>query len=382
MSNTVKVEASPSLYVHIPFCLSRCGYCAFISGSYDADVADVYLTRVEQELRHRNTFNGSIRPSTIFIGGGTPSALSPKQLQRLLSFLPLPVDGGEVTCEMNPDSASEEKLRIAHDYNINRLSFGVQTFSPAGLRFLGRRHGVEEAVQAIETARRIGFRRISIDLINGYPGQSEADVAEDCRQAIDLGLEHVSCYNFILEEDAPGYARLAAAIGEPDDDRDRRVWDVVETWLCGRGGLNHYEISNFARKGEECRHNLAIWRGGEYVGVGLAACGYRDGRRYGNTADMQTYLDGRIVADIEAWSERLEGEAAARERAVFWLRLYEGVELSRFREETGHDFLSLYAGRIEAYLRDGVMEYLDGGTRLRVAPAWMPVLDAILVDLV
>ncbi|MCD8349424.1 MAG: radical SAM family heme chaperone HemW [Planctomycetaceae bacterium] len=381
MFDTKKVDFPPSLYIHIPFCLSRCGYCAFVSGRYDAAVADAYLDALEKEMRIRGIFESS-KPSTVFIGGGTPSSLSPDQLQRLVSMVPLPADNGEFTCEMNPDSASEDKLRIARDGGVNRISFGVQTFSPAGLKLLGRRHGVEEAVRAVETARRLGFTRISIDLINGYPGQSDADVVDDCRQALDLGVDHISCYNFILEEDAPDYTRLAAACGEPDDERDRRMWDSVESWLCGRGGLNHYEISNFARKGEECQHNLVIWRGGEYTGIGLSACGYRDGRRYGNTTDLETYLGARDCSGFEAWSERLVGESAARERAVFWFRLYEGVELSRFRDETGYDFLTLYSGRIEAYLRDGVMEYRENGSRLRVAPEWMPVLDAILVDLV
>ncbi|MCD8138727.1 MAG: radical SAM family heme chaperone HemW [Planctomycetaceae bacterium] len=381
MADTNKVDNSPSLYIHIPFCLSRCGYCAFVSGGYDADRADAYLERTAWEMRERAVFQLAL-PSTIFIGGGTPSALSLRQLERLFSLVPTPENDGEITCEMNPDSATEDKLRCVRDAGVNRISFGVQTFSPAGLRLLGRRHGVKEAVLAVETARRVGFSRISIDLINGYPGQTDADVAEDCRQALGLGVDHVSCYNFILEEDAPEYARLAAAAGEPDEERDRRFWDTVESWLCGMGGLHHYEISNFARKCEECRHNLAIWRGGEYWGIGLAACGYLGGRRYGNTTDLATYLEGESVGAIESWSERLTGEAAARERAVFWLRLYEGVDLARFRRETGYDFAALYGGRIEQSIRDGVMEYLDSGSRIRVAPAFMPVLDAILVDLV
>lgn len=382
---TIKVDSAPGLYVHIPFCLSRCGYCAFVSGLYDESDADAYLAVLRRELTARRIFSPSVVPSTFFIGGGTPSALSPAQLSRLFSFLPLPKDGGEASCEMNPDSASAEKLSIVRESGINRISFGVQTFSEKGLRLLGRRHDSARAEKVVAEAFRLGFSRISIDLISCWPGQTEQDLEEDLRRALGMGVEHVSCYTFMLEEGTPGYAAYSGMFRDDGGEWERRCWDLTEEWLCGRGGFRHYEVSNFARPGGECEHNTAIWRGGEYVGIGVAACGFLSGRRYGNVADLSAYLRfpaGGDVHALEAWSERLHVEEAARECAVFWLRLYEGVELALFRARTGVDFFALYGGRIEVLLSEGVMEYCGGGGRIRVKPEWMPVLDSLLVDLV
>lgn len=374
---TIKVEATPGLYVHVPFCLSRCGYCAFVSTVYDAGNADAYVETLRRELKQREVFSDGTRPSTVFIGGGTPSVLTPAQLGRLFSFLPMPVAGGEATCEMNPDSTSSEKLSLLRDAGINRVSFGVQTFSQRGLQLLGRRHDAACAEKAVAEALRLGYSRVSVDLINGYPGQSEAELVENLRRAVGLGVEHVSCYNFILEEDAAGYAALSALMGEEDEEWGRRCWDVTEEWLSGKGGFRHYEVSNFAKAGGECAHNLAIWRGGEYLGIGVAACSYLSGLRFGNGTDLREYVEGR---GLDAWSERLEGEAAARECAVFWLRLYEGIDTEVFRQRTGYDFTALYGDRIDRLFAEGVMERVSG--RIRVTAAFMPVLDAILVDLV
>jgi oxygen-independent coproporphyrinogen-3 oxidase len=245
------------------------------------------------------------------------------------------------------------------------------------LQTLGRRHDAGQIEKAVAGALRLGFSRINIDLINGYPGQDEKMLLEDLRRAIGLGVDHVSSYNFILEESAPGYAALSTLAGEEDEEWSRRCWELTEEWLCGRGGFRHYEVSNFARPGGECAHNAAIWRGGEYLGVGAAACGYLLGRRFGNTTNVAEYVAGN---NRGAWSERLDGEAAARECAVFWLRLYEGIDLEDFRRRTGYDFFDLYRNCAESFLAEKVMECRDG--RIRVTPEYMPVLDSILVDLV
>ncbi len=374
---TMKVGQPPGLYVHIPFCLSRCGYCAFTSSIYDENRADAYIEALRCELSTRSVFDKTTLPSTLFIGGGTPSVLTPAQLGRFFSYLPMPAAGGEATCEMNPDSATEEKLALLRDAGINRISFGAQTFSEQGLRMLGRRHNAEQIAEVAATASRLGFSRINIDLINGYPGQSEEALLEDLRRAIGLGVDHVSSYNFILEEDAPGYAALSALAGEEDEEWGRRCWEVTEEWLCVRGGFHHYEVSNFARPGGECAHNVAIWRGGEYLGIGASACSYLSGRRCGNTTHVGEYVAGN---NSGAWSECLDGEAAARECAVFWLRLYEGIDLEIFRRRTGRDFFDLYSTQAESLIANGVMECQGG--RIRILPEYMPILDAFLVDLV
>ena len=215
-----------SLYVHIPFCASRCGYCTFTSTVYAPETADAYLAALEKELRARDVFRveAGVLPETVFIGGGTPSILSLEQMERLFSFLPKST--GEFTCEINPDSCSREKLEFLRDHGVNRLSFGVQTFDPAGLKLLQRRHSWEQAVDALRMAAAVGFPSISIDLINGWPGQTERCVREDIARAVDSGIHHLSSYNLILEPSAAGYARYCELLcGETADEAvGRRNW--------------------------------------------------------------------------------------------------------------------------------------------------------------
>lgn len=370
----------PGLYIHIPFCLSRCGYCAFVSGVYDAGLADAYLAALRREWAARDA--ESVRFGTIFIGGGTPSCLSMRQVETLLSMLPQGCL--EATCEVNPDTATKEKLRLLRDGGIDRISFGVQTFSPEGLRLLGRRHDAAAALRAVDWAGEIGFPRgVSIDLINGWPGQDDAMLREDIAKAVCLQIQHISQYNFILEESASGHALYAPLLGgdeNGEDERGRRFWDSIEERLEERGFV-HYETSNFALPGFACRHNVAIWKGGEYLGLGAGAHSNMRGRRFANCDDVERYVrQSGVPQEVESFSEQLEGEARARECAVFWLRLFDGVELTEFAERTGYDFCELYKNELPGLLSDGVMEKDDG--RIRVARRHQPLLDMILTDLV
>ncbi len=376
----------PGLYIHIPFCLSRCGYCAFVSGIYDAGLADAYLAALRREWAARAA--GSVRFGTIFIGGGTPSCLSMRQVETLLSMLPQGCL--EATCEVNPDTATKEKLRLLRDGGIDRISFGVQTFSPEGLRLLGRRHDAAAALRAVDWAGEIGFPGgVSIDLINGWPGQDDAVLRADIATATGLQIQHISYYNFILEETASGYTRYVPLCsgeesGEEDaenkeDERGRRFWDSVEAGLEEKGFL-HYETSNFARPGFACRHNVSIWKGGEYLGLGAGAHSHLEGRRFANCDAVEQYVrQSGVPQEIESFSERLAGEAKARECAVFWLRLFEGVELTEFAEQTGCDFRDLYKDELPKLLSDGVMEMENG--RIRVPRRHQPLLDMILTEL-
>lgn len=371
---------SPGLYVHIPFCLSRCGYCAFASGVYDAELADMYLGAAEAELRMRRTFADGVAPSTVFIGGGTPSCLSPGQLERLLGFLPK--SDGEATCEMNPDSVDEEKLRLLRDWGINRISFGVQTFSESGLRFLGRRHDRETALRAVDMAQSMGFHSISVDLLNGWPEQSENELHEDISIVVNLGIQHLSYYNFILEPEASGYPIFSclASGSEDEDERGERYWKIIEESV-ENNGFTHYETSNFSLPGFQCDHNVRIWRGGDYLGVGVAACSHLRNRRHGNYRDTELYIKCIKNRDnAEEYSEVLGGKEKARECAVFWLRLFEGVDVAAFQALTGYDFFSLYSDVLPGLFEKGFMERAGG--YVRVAKGCHLVLDGILVDLV
>lgn len=374
----------PGLYIHIPFCLSRCGYCAFVSGDYDRALADAYLDAVHAEYAARNRDGIIHTPSSLFIGGGTPSSLDRDQLRRLLAGLPL-AGVAEATCELNPDSADDEKLALLRAMGITRCSFGVQTFQPDGLRLLERRHDAETAAAVVARAAAMGFASVSVDLIMGWPGQTPAMLAEDLRRAVDLGIRHLSCYQLILEEDSRSYQKLASLSAGDGEDAARRLWDVCEEVMAG-GGFEHYETSNYARPGFRCRHNVNTWRGGEYLGLGLAAHSHLGGRRFANTADLGDYLAYAGNPErITAFSEKLEAEAKARETAVFWLRLFDGIEVEAFRRQTGYDLSRLYRRELPALLARGLLEQTrdaDGVERIRVPATLQPVLDSILVELV
>ena len=374
----------PGLYVHIPFCSARCHYCAFASGVYRPDAATRYLDALEREFHLRSADIQNV--PTAFIGGGTPSVLDPPLLERLLSFIPMPENRGEASCELNPETTTREKLELLRDAGVNRVSFGVQTFSPSGLRLLGRRHDARQAVAALESALRSGFASCNIDLIVGWPGQTMAGLNEDLRIALDLGTTHVSCYNLALEDATPLPGMLAAlGLPEKDDGEARLFWDAAEQALTSRG-FEHYEISNYAKPGHHCRHNVSVWQGGDYVGLGPGAHSHRRGRRFANAAALDEYV-GALERNRapEAFSEILEPAAKARECAVFWLRLAQGIDLEAFQERTSFDLMDLYATEMPRLLDSGALEIRGepGGRKfLRFAREAFPLADSYLVDLV
>lgn len=372
----------PSLYIHIPFCLSRCGYCAFTSGIYDFERADAYLAALQDELKARAVFPHT-PPQTLFIGGGTPSCLDVKQLEKLLAMLPI-FGAEEATCELNPDSATPEKLSLLRDYGITRCSFGIQTFSEQGLRYLQRRHDAAIAIRAVERAIRIGFTSVNIDLINGWPGHDEKQLRRDLEIICNLGIQHISNYTLIIEEEAPlaEAFRGSLADGDAQEERDRRYWEYIEEYL-GVYGFEHYETSNFSLPGHCCIHNVLTWKGGEYIGLGVAAHSHLAGRRFANTDDIGDYLANASFPErIETYSERLEPEEKAMECAVFWLRLFVGVDLREFRARTGFDFAELYADELPHLLAEGMVEYAETGEYIRVPRSHQPILDAIVSHLV
>lgn len=379
-------ESSPGLYVHIPFCLSRCSYCAFSTGLYDSEQVDRYLNALARELSMRNIFTAATKPATLFIGGGTPSSLSSSQLEKLLSILPFPDDDGEATCEINPDSLDMEKLSILRRYGINRCSFGVQTFSGSGLKLLGRRHDSKTAVRTIARAIDSGMPSVSLDLISGWPGQSLEELITDLRQANELGVTHISCYNLMVEEGSRFRDVMAKRnLHEKDDVEMRRFWDMADSLLVKEGFI-HYETSNFARPGFACRHNMDTWKGKEYLGIGSAAHSHLGGRRFANTSTTESYIESMECGDLaEVYSEVLDPVAKAKECAVFWLRLLEGIDCAEFRQRTGFDLFELYAQEFPALNDKGFICTETTGNddiRVKVRREMHPVLDSILVDLV
>jgi oxygen-independent coproporphyrinogen-3 oxidase len=374
------LETGPGLYVHVPFCLRRCSYCAFVSRPYRADDADRYLAALSAEQAARAE---DFRPRTVYVGGGTPTCLSHAQLSRLLEILRRAGAGAAVewTVEANPGTLDVEKATLLREAGVTRLSLGVQTFREEGLHVLRRIHDARAARAAVAISREAGFDDLSLDLIFGWPGQTLRQWRDDLRTALRLEVPHVSAYGLTLEPGRPLTLLCEAGVLAPASERrERRFFDHAGVALPA-GGLARYEISNFARPRAECRHNLNYWTGGDYLGLGPGAHSHHRGERRANADDLAAWADRiRLSGDATVFRERLEEERRLRECAVIWLRLAEGIDRAAFRGRTGASLDTLFEAELPLLREGGWIE--ETPTHLRLAPRALPVADSILSELV
>lgn len=306
------------LYIHIPFCVNKCSYCAFYSViSRDRKKQEQFFQTLENELK---TLPTDFAPETIFIGGGTPTAVD---FQCLEKFFPMfgNFHPTEFSCEANPGTVDAERFSLLRRSGVNRLSLGVQSFNFQCLETLGRIHSADEAEAAFRLARAAGFENINIDLIFGVPGQTMAMVDSDLDRALALDPEHIAIYNLMYEEGTPLTKRNPPRL---DDSLERDMYDRIRERLKMEGFV-HYEISNFAKPGFECRHNQLYWNGGEYIGCGPAAHSHWNGTRWANVSDLNDYCTNGPRREFE---ETLDPEAKERETLVMGLRQLAGVEVS------------------------------------------------------
>lgn len=324
------------VYVHIPWCSHRCGYCDFntyvpghIAGANPQTTADVLVA----ELALVTELLGGSRPtvSTIFVGGGTPTLLPASDLNRILAAVALAFDldaNAEITVEANPETVDLAKLRALRDGGFNRMSVGMQSNVPAVLRALERRHSPGGTVRAIEAARAAGFERLSVDLIYGTVGETTADWMSSVRSAIDLGVDHVSAYGLKIESGSRlGAARRAGAIVDPDPDRQADNYLAADEALS-RAGLDWYEISNWAAPGGQCQHNLGYWRGHDWLGFGPGAHSHVAGVRWWNRKHPDRWARCVFGGDLPVESGEVLSAAERRLEAIMLgLRLVEGIAL-------------------------------------------------------
>jgi putative oxygen-independent coproporphyrinogen III oxidase len=373
------------VYVHWPFCLSKCPYCDFNSHVRHAAVDEERFARAfTREIETTAARTPGREVSSIFLGGGTPSLMQPRTVGTILDAIGKHwrvASDVEVTLEANPTSVEATRFRGFRSAGVNRVSLGVQALDDASLKALGRLHTAQEALDAVAIAR-AAFDRYSFDLIYARPDQSPQMWAEELKLAISEAAEHLSLYQLTIEPETPFFGLHAAGkLKTPDEATARALYDVTQE-VCALQGLPSYEISNHARVGAECKHNLVYWRGQEYAGVGPGAHGRLDidGVRHAIATEKrpETWLM-RVEASGHGVTtdDLLNSEERADEFLLMGLRLAEGIDPQRYRELAGR---SLDPDRI-AILREEGAIVVDAGGRLRVTQAGFPVLDAVVADL-
>ncbi len=357
------------IYIHIPFCVRKCSYCDFLSWQAGEDEREEYVRNLVREIGLSNRWFPEItQVDSVFIGGGTPSILSASQIHCICEALYRRFtiqEGCEFTIECNPGTADRHTFDACLGMGINRISFGVQSTEETELRLLGRIHTYEEAERSFQEAREAGFQNINIDLMSGIPGQNMVSYERTLDRILHLEPEHISAYSLIIEEGTPFYDRYR---DEPpvDEETDRQMYMITKERFS-ECGYHRYEISNYARSGSACRHNLKYWSGGEYVGFGIGASSRVGNIRYRNADDPAEYIrrvqQEKRTADPE---ELLDREAQMSEFFFLGLRRTQGVDLTEFERLYGASAFDIYGRQIRKLMESGL---------LRQQGAWLHLTD-------
>lgn len=377
------------LYVHIPFCVSRCIYCGFYS-TVDIDKRDEYLDALQKEIEIRNEYmNEDI--NTIYIGGGTPSALSNKQLERLFRIIGKFVEEKnkcritenkefEFTIECNLNDLDDEKIDLLRESLVNRVSMGVQTFDDSRLKFIKRRHNSAQAKEVFRKLRKAGFGNISIDLMFGFPNQTIDEWGKDIDEAIGLQPEHLSVYSLMIEEGTPLYNLVAAGkVKEIDEEESLAMYKL----LCKKmeeNGYEHYEISNFAKHGCHSRHNSSYWRDIPYMGIGAAAHSYDGLSRQWNISDLNKYIDEIGKGKVSFEREIIDETTHFNDIITTATRTAEGISLEKIKREFGEKYLNNLMNEAKKHIANGMLEIADDNLRLTKEGVF--ISDSIMSDLI
>ena len=358
------MQAKPSsAYVHIPFCTQICYYCDFSKVFIKNQPVDAYLEHLIQETRSYEI--GKLR--TLYIGGGTPTALSAQQLAYLLTELPKVMDLSEVeefTIEANPGDLDPDKIAVLKDSQVNRVSLGVQTFDNKMLKKIGRSHKEQDIYDNIRHLKQAGFDNISIDLIYALPGQTMDQVKENVAKAIDLDIPHMSLYSLILENHTVFMNRMRRGkLPLPKEELEAEMFEYIIEEL-EKAGFEHYEISNFSKPGFESRHNLVYWDNAEYYGLGAGASGYVDGIRYKNHGPIRHYLEAVEAGKARITEEYLTLEEKMEEELFLGLRKKTGVSKARFEEKFGVSFDQRYGQVVASLTEQGLLVPDDKQVRM------------------
>ena len=347
-----------ALYIHIPFCKKKCGYCDFVSYAGKDELIDKYVAALCDEIKELAAGNWQL--ATIFLGGGTPTLLAPRHFDNILSLLIMITNINneiEITTEANPGTANLAKLKALRELGINRLSIGAQSFNDQHLKTLGRIHNAQDIIVMYEHARKAGFDNINLDLIFALPNQTLDEWQSDLQTAINLNPNHLSTYNLQIEEGTPLCKQLPTSnLKLPTEEEDLAMYEyTIETLQAN--GYKHYEISNFAKPGFECQHNINYWKNGNYLGIGAGAHSHVNGKRWANPDSIGEYLNSVMVTKpVSLFGNgygRITKNATEtgvvtdrRETLFLGLRLLDGLEIDKF---------SGFEKEVEELIRDGLL---------------------------
>lgn len=368
------------LYIHIPFCRSRCIYCGFYSTTH-THLRKGYVHALCREINLRKDYiDGDL--STIYLGGGTPSQLDKDELEFLFNCIynvySIEKDA-EITMECNPDDVTETFASILRQLPVNRISMGVQTFSDCRLKFLHRRHTAEEVDNAIKLLRHIGIDNISIDLMFGFPNETLADWSSDINHALELNVEHISAYSLTYEKQTPLWQMLKyGKITEIDEEKSLAMYNELINRLTA-AGYEHYEISNFARLNYRSRHNSSYWKGTPYIGIGAAAHSYNKVSRQWNVADVQKYIESINKGLVPAEQEDLDKNTQFNDIVTTALRTRDGICLDSLEHYLGKEYKHTLMKYAEPQIRSGFLKLYNG--RLSLTRKGLFISNTIMSEL-
>lgn len=358
-----------AVYIHIPFCENICSYCDFSKFFYKEDLVHRYLECLEQEVKNRYQQE---KIKTLYIGGGTPSCLSDKELKQLLEITKLFIKDEDIefTVECNIENITLDKLKLFKDYGVNRISVGVQTFCDHHLKFLNRHHTKEMVFEKIRWMKEFGFKNINMDLMYALPNQTLKELKEDIENFLFLDLPHLSTYSLIIE---PHTMLDINGVENIDEDLDEEMYHFIIDTLKEHNFV-HYETSNFARKGYESKHNLTYWNNMEYYGFGVGASGYENGVRYNNTRSLNSYFEGNIRINEESLTLKEKME----EEMFLGLRKLEGVSKTKFKEKYKQEITDVF--NISDVIEKGLL--VDDGNYIFIPERYQYISNQILINFI
>ena len=355
LENDIEVKKDLSLYLHIPFCAKKCDYCDFLSSPMDATTMKHYMEALIKEIRSYTEYKAySIK--TIFIGGGTPSLIEGSLMREVLKALKETFyiqKDAEISIEINPGTISKDKLIAYKESGINRLSFGLQSVHNRELKLLGRIHSYEQFKENFLLAKELGFTNINVDLMSGLPFQNLNDWIGSLEEVTSLNPSHISAYSLIVEEDTPFYSRYKEE--DLDENLDRDIYDVTKKFLeeCG---YHQYEISNYAKEGYECKHNIVYWTRKEYLGIGLGSSSFINNMRYSNEKDIKSYIDCiNQKKDMKRDIITLTKANQMEEFVFLGLRMKQGIAMEEIKKIFGLSILDVYEEVINRTIKEELL---------------------------